>query len=110
MTPSFAMASTSAEARSDRPAVKRFLKFAAAGAGGFVLQIAVVGALAERASGLHYLAATAIGVEAAILTNFLWHDRWTWRDRPAPTARDRWLRLAAFQCRDRHRRRSSGAC
>lgn len=36
--------------------------------------------------GLHYLAATAIAVETAILHNFIWHERWTWLDR---TANDR---------------------
>ena len=47
-------------------------------------------ALLANVPGVHYLVATAIGVEAAILTNFLWHDRWTWRDRPA--------RAAAIDC------------
>jgi putative flippase GtrA len=36
--------------------------------------------------GIHYLAATAIAVEMAILHNFVWHERWTWLDR---TANDR---------------------
>ncbi len=75
--------------------MSRFLRFAAAGAGGFLLQIAVVGALAN-VPGVHYLVATAIGVEAAILMNFLWHDRWTWRDRPATSPHDRLKRLARF--------------
>ena len=30
---------------------------------------------------VHYLLATALGVEAAILHNFYWHTRWTWKDR-----------------------------
>jgi dolichol-phosphate mannosyltransferase len=34
-------------------------------------------------AGLHYLAATALAVELAVLHNFAWHERWTWRDRPA---------------------------
>lgn len=33
--------------------------------------------------GAHYLAATAIAVELTVLHNFWWHERWTWRDRPA---------------------------
>ena len=59
----------------------RFLRFNAVGLIGFVLQIAVLAALMR--AGVHYLAATAIAVEAAILNNFLWHERWTWRERAA---------------------------
>jgi putative flippase GtrA len=73
----------------------RFLRFSIAGATGFVVQIAVVVLLANWA-GMNYLAATAIAVEAAIIINYLWHERYTWRDRPAMTARGRWLRLGRF--------------
>jgi len=77
------------------PSAQRFVRFALAGASGFVVQIAVVALLANWA-GMNYLAATAIAVEAAIIINFLWHEHYTWRDRPATTARDRWLRLGRF--------------
>ena len=73
----------------------RFLRFSIAGATGFAVQIAIVGVLANWA-GVNYLAATAIGVEAAILVNYLWHERFTWKDRPAMTARERWMRLGKF--------------
>jgi putative flippase GtrA len=33
--------------------------------------------------GIHYLVATFIAVEIAIIHNFLWHERWTWKDRQA---------------------------
>jgi putative flippase GtrA len=83
-------------AKVDRaPEVRRFLTFAAAGISGFCIQIAAVSVLAN-VPGLHYLVATAIGVEAAILTNFMWHQRWTWRDRPAASSRERLLRLGRF--------------
>jgi putative flippase GtrA len=59
----------------------RFLRFNGVGAIGFALQLGLL-ALLLRA-GLHYLAATAVAVELTILHNFWWHDRWTWRDRPA---------------------------
>jgi len=49
------------------------------GAGGFVVQALTLQALA--AAGVPYLVATAFAVEAAILHNFLWHERWTWADR-----------------------------
>jgi putative flippase GtrA len=69
----------------------RFLKFSAAGAFGFVVQIGVVALLV--AAGLHYVLASVLAVEAAIVVNFLWHEHWTWRDRPAANVRQRWLRL-----------------
>jgi putative flippase GtrA len=58
----------------------RMLKFNAVGAIGIVVQLA---ALALLKSGLHvpYLTATALAVEIAVLHNFVWHERWTWRDR-----------------------------
>jgi putative flippase GtrA len=47
---------------------------------GTVLQLAVLAAL-EGILRIHYLAATALAVETAVVHNFLWHDRWTWADR-----------------------------
>ncbi len=38
--------------------------------------------------------ATPLAVEAAVLTNFFWHERWTWRDRVQ--ASSRWSRLLRF--------------
>ena len=57
----------------------KWLKFNAVGLGGAALQVALLWTL-ERA-GVTYLLATAIAVEAALLHNFWWHVRWTWRDR-----------------------------
>jgi putative flippase GtrA len=59
----------------------RFVKFNSVGVAGFVLQIAALAGLLHF--GVHYLAATLVAVESAILHNFFWHERWTWRDRPA---------------------------
>ena len=73
----------------------RVLRFAAAGAAGFAIQVGVLAALVD-AAGIHYLVATAIAVELAILANFVWHERWTWRDRPAVNVRERWARLVRF--------------
>jgi putative flippase GtrA len=74
---------------------RRALAFMAVGCIGFVVQITV---LAVLTFGTHWstAAATALAVEAAILTNFFWHERWTWRDRSYdPT---RWFqRLWRFQ-------------
>jgi putative flippase GtrA len=61
----------------------RIAAFAAVGAVGFLIQLAILGAL--LAAGCPYLPATAAAVEAAVLHNFLWHERWTWSDRTAGT-------------------------
>jgi putative flippase GtrA len=61
---------------------RRLIRFSAVGAGGVLVQAGML-AILLRASGIHYLAATALAVEAAILHNFAWHRRWTWVDRPA---------------------------
>ena len=71
----------------------RFVKFNSVGVAGFLLQIGVLAGLLHF--GMHYLAATALAVEAAVLHNFLWHERWTWRDRPA-AGRSRLGRLWRF--------------
>jgi putative flippase GtrA len=49
-----------------------------------------------KIAGLHYLGATAIAVESAVLHNFAWHQRWTWRDRPSGSARRTLVRLGRF--------------
>ena len=59
--------------------MSRAARFAWVGAAGFVVQVAALQALA--AAGLPYPLATALAVEAAILHNFAWHERWTWADR-----------------------------
>jgi putative flippase GtrA len=59
--------------------VSRAGRFVGVGVGGFVVQGLVLHVL--TAAGLPYLLATAVAVEAAILHNFLWHERWTWADR-----------------------------
>jgi len=62
--------------------LRRWIIFNIVGALGFLVQLAV---LALLVSGLNwgYLAATALAVEAAVIHNFFWHERWTWADRPA---------------------------
>ena len=59
----------------------RFLKFNGVGIAGFALQLGLLALLVRL--GVHYLAATAVAVELTVLHNFMWHERWTWKDRPA---------------------------
>jgi putative flippase GtrA len=69
----------------------RLVRFNVVGAMGFALQLGVL-FLLERA-GWPVLLATLTAVEAAVLHNFVWHERWTWADVRAGT---RTARLARF--------------
>ena len=78
-----------------KSAFHRWLAFNAVGMAGVILQLGVLAALVHLV-GVHYLLATVIAVEAAILHNFVWHQRWTWRDRPVRSRRAAAERLARF--------------
>ena len=58
----------------------RWLKFNAVGAAGIFVQLAVLVSL-RAGLHMHYLLATALAVEATVLHNFFWHERFTWADR-----------------------------
>jgi len=58
--------------------VIRFIKFQGVGALGIVVQLGVL-TLLKRTTGLSTSWATALAVESAILHNFVWHERWTWK-------------------------------
>jgi putative flippase GtrA len=73
----------------------RWLTFNGVGLLGMGLQLTILGILI-RIARLHYLPATVLAVEAALLHNFAWHQRWTWRDRPAASLRATAGRLARF--------------
>jgi putative flippase GtrA len=62
---------------------------------GFLIQTSIVALLTSRAHVAAELA-TAIGVELAVINNFLWHERWTWGDRFERT-QSRLRRFAAYQ-------------
>jgi putative flippase GtrA len=73
-----------------------WIKFNVVGVLGFALQSGALFFLTHMAYPINYLAATAIAVELAVLNNFVWHQRWTWRDRPSPTKNETLRRLAKF--------------
>jgi putative flippase GtrA len=58
----------------------RWCRFNVVGGIGIVVQFAAL-FLLKSVLHLNYLAATAIAVEAAVVHNFVWHDRFTWRER-----------------------------
>jgi putative flippase GtrA len=73
----------------------RWLKFNAVGGIGIAVQLAAL-ALFRSALRLDYLLATALAVETAVIHNFLWHERFTWADRPAQRFLHSLARLAKF--------------
>jgi len=63
-----------------KPGLAAWLRFNAVGIVGVGVQLAV---LAVLRSGFNWTlrAATLIAVECAVLHNFVWHERWTWKHR-----------------------------
>ena len=78
-----------------KPLAARWVKFSAVGLLGIGVQM---GCFALLFSGLrlNYMVATALAVEAAVLHNFTWHERYTWKDRRHGGRRDVFYRLARF--------------
>jgi len=87
--------SRGAERRIGRRITLRWLKFNAVGALGIGVQLIV---LLGLKSGFHlsYQSATALAVEAAVVHNFFWHERYTWADRVKPSWRRSLPRLLRF--------------
>lgn len=77
------------------PLATRWVKFNAVGAMGIVVQFACFGLLFSLLR-LNYIAATALAVEAAVLHNFVWHERFTWKERAGGPGREVALRLVRF--------------
>ncbi len=73
-----------------------FIRFNVVGVLGFALQSGALFVLTHSALSMGYLAATAAAVELAVLNNFVWHQRWTWKDRPSATTGETVRRLLKF--------------
>ena len=73
-----------------------WIKFNVVGVLGFALQSGALFLFTHAVPQVSYLAATAAAVELAVLHNFVWHQRWTWRDRPSTTAGETLFRLLKF--------------
>ena len=58
----------------------RWAKFNAVGVLGMGVQLAALAGFNRLFAG-HYLAATCAALEVTLLHNFVWHERFTWRDR-----------------------------
>ena len=74
----------------------RWLKFNLVGGLGIGVQLAALWILL-KIFGLHYLVATALAVEAAVVHNFVWHERFTWRKRAGGSRGAVLIRFLRFQ-------------
>ena len=73
-----------------------FIRFNVVGILGFALQSGALFVLTHGPHPLGYLVATAVAVELAVLNNFVWHQRWTWKDRPPANRGETLRRLVKF--------------
>jgi putative flippase GtrA len=80
---------------SQKHTLLRWVKFNAVGGIGIVVQLAAMAVLRSWLK-LDYLLATGAAVEIAVIHNFLWHERYTWADRPARRPVQSLVRLAKF--------------
>jgi putative flippase GtrA len=72
----------------------RWLKFNVIGIVGVGVQLLFLQLLVR--ANIAYLTATALAVEAAVLHNFAWHQKYTWADRPTDELPEVMKRLIRF--------------
>ena len=80
---------------SQKQTIRRWIKFNAVGGIGIGVQLIAL-AFFRSILQFDYLLATALAVETAVIHNFVWHERFTWRDRPAARPLQSLARLARF--------------
>jgi putative flippase GtrA len=73
----------------------RWIRFNAVGALGIAVQMVALFVL-KSVLHLNYLVATAFAVEAAVVHNFVWHERFTWVDRVRAAAHGAARRMLRF--------------
>jgi putative flippase GtrA len=71
------------------------MKFNTVGGIGIGVQLAALAVFRSWLK-LDYLLATGLAVEIAVIHNFVWHERFTWVDRPAARPVQSLVRLAKF--------------
>ena len=70
------------------------VKFTLVGMLGFAIQLLMIQVFTALTS--NYLMATAVAVELTVLHNFVWHERFTWRERVATGVGGKLRRLVRF--------------
>jgi putative flippase GtrA len=75
--------------------MRRWIAFSLVGVLGILIQLSTLAVLTGWLR-LHYLLATGLAVEVALLHNFVWHESWTWSDRSRGDKKGVWRRLVRF--------------
>ncbi len=76
-------------------ALTRYLKFNAVGLSGVPVQLGML-AFLMQVMRIGYLTAGALSIEAAIVHNFFWHQRFTWKDAPSRGSMETMARFVRF--------------
>lgn len=75
--------------------VVRFLKFGIVGGSGILVNMGGLWFFTE-VIGIYYLISSVLAIALAMISNFIWNDLWTWRDRGEPGMRAYLTRMAKF--------------
>ncbi len=77
------------------PDLLRFVKFGIVGGSGIVVNQFFLWLFTEKV-GFHYLVSSVLAIFLAMISNFIWNDLWTWRDRGEPGIKAYFIRLVKF--------------
>jgi dolichol-phosphate mannosyltransferase len=75
--------------------VSRFLKFCLVGASGVLVNMFFFW-LFYKKLGIFSLFSSFLAIQIAVLNNFLWNDKWTWREKRKPGIEQFFIRLGKF--------------
>lgn len=75
--------------------VSRFLKFCIVGASGVVVNMFFFWFFYKKL-GIYSLIASLLAIQLAIINNFLWNDKWTWKEKRKPGIGEFFKRLTKF--------------
>ena len=73
----------------------RFIKFGIVGGSGIFINMGFLWFFTEIV-GLYYLISSVLAIALAMISNFIWNDLWTWRDRGEPGFKAYLTRMAKF--------------
>jgi len=73
----------------------RFIKFGIVGGSGVIVNQFFLWLFTEKV-GFHYIASSIVAIFLAMISNFIWNDLWTWKDRGKPGAKAFFVRLTKF--------------
>ena len=75
--------------------IRKWLRFNAIGTMGVGVQLLLL-FLLTRLFHIHYMVATLLAVQCAIIHNFFWHQRWTWKENATQSKMDALRRFVKF--------------